>query len=1821
MSIFNLFLTLLFVFMVATSCLPNRGTELYESEGCSGNFHVDQVKGTLSFSDETVLPEKFTLQLEACIRSRGRIETQLPGFSWAISNDKENFNIAAKNINESTNLVNNKENKVIRLNTVDDGCINWTEEYDYAYNNKSQWILITRYIKGLSNAQPGICKIPLAVNPWLQLEEHRKNQVADYRSIYSKDNNLLKGRVLEEEDGLDFLKRKKKEEKDSKVDIIIDTLALHMDSSTAQLGKRFLKGNTIKANLRYIIQDINGSQNSNNNKIKAGDFEVEPHLLILISQPDTDNSNTIKTKYIKMNENNSSAVKASFINDKLKSSPFDWEIPYENYNLQTVALYLKVTPTGETAKRVNSFEGVYTIGDSYTKVVSNHIHELHLDSILSEKYNQKTSNRSRNASFDANSFNSPSECFSRINPKTPGTSILNTCISSETSIIADGSLRDGFDLAGWSVQKLNLRFLQVKKENWLSRTVGTTVETSIREPLSNNEPITSKNINIEIIDLSTGEKTKHENIRTDTSGNISFNIFTKQNWYKRQKYFLKIINFENTTKELSKKKIVVINPWDYGFTHGYDVNYNTDIRTTCLETEKIEEKETLSKLLKKKIETITDKQIEVIHKLFCHDQEDTSEDTSTITAHWINIFETFKETLAHILNKPSIDIDTLYTKFISSKKVKRPTSHIHLFRSINKFPTLLIDDSLNRELYYNVRFKLSPRVVRHDDIAIGQQNKGPLRDGVYVFQMALLKNNQERIGGNEGKSQNRNDFPTQHPNLNTQTSGTASLPCHQNCTKDDFLIPPTNLPIIIRDGMVKTDVLTLIKREHLLFANSKNILVFRVIPANPESIICTDKTKNCTEQHADTFEAAFDWPETIKTIKPADPSQYDMHFYTYKTPFIPSLWSNWTITHETNITFDTLKTMYENLSDGQFDYDSLEKNELKTEYRKLSDDDIQDVLSDRSVENNSVVKFSDVEKINIILSDEEKVKQHQQALQSKINFEALEAKDAYITKAAEELNTTDTHYRETVESAIKRKKEERNNIHISETIPQSSVLSPSLEKLTQQEESVLDPEAEESAEVNAPPADTLEGQDYCTKIQIGENNQLTEEYPNEQQKDRCNIDTNKEDMSQKHIKQFASTNTLCTIHINSDSHLTEKNCGSVSSPEELQNSFLDDLNIQINFINDTIKKTREAFNYSRQRNHSIMMLPSYQNRLNTLEEQPVKLIEEAFQKEHRHSFALRNKIKNMPELPLLDADSLEKIITSDFNNITDTKTGAFLHALCGFWFENFFSHKYTNKELLLDGLRNTIKQSFYYKLRGIPTESADESDNTLMDTFKEDLKNTKEKYEEHLSTEYNKHLEIQKTEGSIDDLHKWVNNEGDYGFDSEFNKKLQEIFQTISSQHPFKNIIPSWIDEKTDQDSSKNTFNTENYLSEPIKRSRPILNNIITYRDDFHPFRKCIFNPTHFFGFEKKIIVGKVNNKIKYDQQGGEIITLNVSNAFLMNTQRDQGANQQFETSLSATLTVLSLPLLAYGIIGGAIPLIARMGALGGTALNKSVAHLGSKFKAIINDYSKGNKSFFMPTTAGTILAFSGMLGGSGYGYRTYEGTGKRRWLSVQVIETAELLAEYTPINIGLKNYHECLVIRPRFSAFESHSEKYNHIWAEENKVIKHIYEQMGILLCTKGKEERASIQEDYYYIYSNYPVNGITIDPSSHRNKPFVISLRGQKAYEQFLSNLSCHVSETSEPIKQGMDCRDTRGKYENLFLKHIEFAHNLKKGFDTPKMFHLTGDLPGVYSKYEEPEDRSPKVKTNALHDFINWFSERQFMDIDLEKIVRKEPQNHAE
>ena len=1130
----NILLSLFaFIIVVTSGCLGNPKQKGDECE--NQTFIIDEIKeGELFISEESALPEKFTLKLKACIRAYEKIETKLPHTFWAISRNEQALKAVTdfkdeKNAKLSTVLSTNKD-EVIKTNTDGTGCISWEEVYDYAHNDQSEWIILERHIRGISSQRPGVCSIPLAVNPWLQLEKNKNIQVADYRDRYERNNPIISKRIRDNVDGLTYLKQKKEEERKNKVDIIIDPLQLNTDNTISTKDTQRVFQNTIIARLTYKIRDIHGALQSN--AVTQGDFVIEPTLLI---NERTTKGNNITEDFIKINANNSVPVQTDFSDKQLTSDAFQWTTPFERHHSQ-IKLYLKVTPLGETAQRINPFEGIYRIGNRLDKLLSNNTLTLPLNDILRIKYDNKILEKSENT-FSNKANPDPvalNECLKNI----PGNQVYK-CISLDKTLeeSSRGALR-----AGWLVGDLDIRFFQMKKENWLFREITSLIKTNISDRslgTIGKEPIT-----IEILDLNSGTLDTIRK-RTQDNGNISFNITTQQKWYKKQKYFLKRIRFYTDTKELKSEKIIAINPWDYGFTHGYEVDQADDIRATCLR-DTTQAKAKIKNLLLKTNQQFTQDEIETVQKMFCFNPAETSYPiNSQITfLSWDKVFNLFKDTLNPLFDPPlntrKNPEEIFYHTFTSVNKVPLPESYIHLFRSINKYPTPLIDSSLTREIYYNIRFKLTPRVVRHDDIPRGQQNKGPLRDGVYIFQMAVLKNDHGKFSGRTAMVQSKEKFKPD-PYTDTPLSGTLPLfscPIDQpDCVKiEDFIIPPRNIPVIVKDGMVKVDIPIHIRSEHLLFADSKNLIVFRILPADPKSIVCKENlheplecTLNTIKEGKVIYSSAFDWNKTTQQITTANPHDYDMFFHTYKTPFIPSIWANWNITHELDIPFNDLAEHYEYLKVNESLNQKLEywkEIEAFTKAKHNEEKPAGDASTGDTSELSHFMALRDeittLQNLsNITQTKIEESKVEIETISNDIEQKLLESK----TKTEEDSELT----ADLKAAALEKIEEMLKELEETQSLA-SLLVSAKITSLTETEKGAHDPEAIPTNQVRK-----TSSNEAC----IGTINHSTQSREN---RGNCLLKKKitEEDLSEKHISYFASQNHLCTMHINSDLPLSEK---------------------------------------------------------------------------------------------------------------------------------------------------------------------------------------------------------------------------------------------------------------------------------------------------------------------------------------------------------------------------------------------------------------------------------------------------------------------------------------------------------------------------------------------------------------------------------------------------------------------------------------------------------------------------------------------------------
>ncbi len=381
---------------------PRQGTAL---------FIVNEVTGNLHISERDVLPTKFILKLRACIHSRLRNEP-LPFTDYAITHNKSNLNNwhkskkKATDIPVSSHLKAQTGREMIRLKTDGDSCLNWTEEYSYAYNLISEWIVIDRYIEGLSTNWPGATgALPVAINPWLQLKEYKHLQVVDYRDKYEhKKDSILKDRVSL--NGIEFLKQAKQREQTEKVDIIVNDIIFFTDQSDIKNHTEYITAH-IKGSMNYTIQDIFGKLH-HDNIINSGEFMINPtpirHYTKTINPPlpqkpqteeeilntliKNSQKNTPETINRAENINRNKDIKAmiSFQNNKLISNNFILEVSGEPLD-SPISIFVVFTPLNNTLKRVQSFTGEYYFGELFRDILD--AKNIPLDNILMNRYEQK----------------------------------------------------------------------------------------------------------------------------------------------------------------------------------------------------------------------------------------------------------------------------------------------------------------------------------------------------------------------------------------------------------------------------------------------------------------------------------------------------------------------------------------------------------------------------------------------------------------------------------------------------------------------------------------------------------------------------------------------------------------------------------------------------------------------------------------------------------------------------------------------------------------------------------------------------------------------------------------------------------------------------------------------------------------------------------------------------------------------------------------------------------------------------------------------------------------------------------------------------------------------------------------------------------------------------------------------------------------------------------------------------------------------------------------------------------------------------------------
>ena len=140
-------------------------------EGSHSSFIVDEIKeGRVVAVRVNGLPEEIKISYKACFRDFIQVDQSLPSNVFNV-HLFENLNGQSVECSESSSFVFSKgHSKVscLKIRTDASGCLNWTEVYPYSASDRSVWFRYERGFEG-TGINKGLTLVPFAINPWLSL--------------------------------------------------------------------------------------------------------------------------------------------------------------------------------------------------------------------------------------------------------------------------------------------------------------------------------------------------------------------------------------------------------------------------------------------------------------------------------------------------------------------------------------------------------------------------------------------------------------------------------------------------------------------------------------------------------------------------------------------------------------------------------------------------------------------------------------------------------------------------------------------------------------------------------------------------------------------------------------------------------------------------------------------------------------------------------------------------------------------------------------------------------------------------------------------------------------------------------------------------------------------------------------------------------------------------------------------------------------------------------------------------------------------------------------------------------------------------------------------------------------------------------------------------------------------------------------------------------------------------------------------------------------------------------------------------------------------
>ena len=543
---------------------------------------------------------------------------------------------------------------------------------------------------------------------------------------------------------------------------------------------------------------------------------------------------------------------------------------------------------------------------------------------------------------------------------------------------------------------------------------------------------------------------------------------------------------------------------------------------------------------------------------------------------------------------------------------------------------------------------------------------------------------------------------------------------------------------------------------------------------------------------------------------------------------------------------------------------------------------------------------------------------------------------------------------------------------------------------------------------------------------------------------------------------------------------------------------------------------------------------------------------------------------------ILTQEDLKDLIDEGirYEKINDFKTLAFFKSLCSFWFEGFMI-KYLDATTKLSSYTNYLRQFDYLQTLEHAYIRNHDKDEFFSDQF---------------------HLDRQSMVNEID-------KEGDMKIEEKkcqkgykrcvkevfcFSKDITEILYCKEQKEIGFNQCFDWVEKTCSKSENQNLdlcskkddklnitkkscFEDVNYFCRlhPDKSICSDFQNRCfkeytsclgdqesqlfqtdwteVLNDKTEPLNTCIRRFEEFFKIENKMIVYDISHQdsdLKY--RGGYLQNFGISSNNSLGSYMNWTAQRGTTLSVSVSASVDPIKALESTGLGKLFKIFSISGA-GSANQNQST-----------NESNSGR------------IAWDSRSGGAVF-----------------------LTIGKADINIGVKKFQKCLVIKPRVHSFEASFQSgipvyYKNVWAEGVKLLdKTAFSRSGLILCNpveERKENLEQIQESYFYIsQSNDDSNSQFLDLYDLANRPFVMVLRGEREFLKFFHLTRRSLQDGESTINEKSDLSD--------FVNYTPVIENIRKLNLQIREVTQMGFYPGIYDYgYNMSEEMEANVLKRA-------------------------------